>query len=165
MDLNCSRHYIQCQHWILGHLSDNFFFMFIMATNLIFVSGKKKNTKNPILDGCRFVLDRKRNDSSYWKCALLFKYLRQCDLIEEYRIENSPVMASPRWEPWLLPPVEEVERVWITLKPHTLSPLVGQVSAKFRTYCRTNVHCPCRTNAWLPQNCFLLYLKGEYSSM
>ena len=38
--------------------------------NLIFVSDKKKNTENPILDGCRFVLDRKRNDSSYWKCAL-----------------------------------------------------------------------------------------------
>ena len=47
-----------------------FIFIFIMATNLIFVSGKKKNTENPILDGCRFVLDRKRNDSSYWKCAL-----------------------------------------------------------------------------------------------
>ena len=47
-----------------------FIFIFIMATNLIFVSGKKKNTENPILDGCRFVPDRKRNDSSYWKCAL-----------------------------------------------------------------------------------------------
>ena len=78
--------------------SSTSFFMFIMATNLIFVSGKK-NTENPILDGCRFVLDRKRNDYSYWKCILLFKYIRQCDLIEEYRIENSPVMASPRWEP------------------------------------------------------------------
>ena len=62
-------------------------------------------------------------------------------------------------------PVEEVERVWITLKPHTLSPLVEQMSAKCRTDCRTNVHCPFRTNARLPQNCFLLYLKGEYSSM
>ena len=47
-----------------------FIFIFIMATNLIFVSGKKKNTENHILDGCRFFLDRKRNDSSYWKCAL-----------------------------------------------------------------------------------------------
>ena len=41
-----------------------------MAINLIFVHGRKKNAENPILDGYRFLLDKTKNDATYWKCSL-----------------------------------------------------------------------------------------------
>ena len=28
-----------------------------------------RGTENPLLDGYRFVLDKKSNDTTYWKCA------------------------------------------------------------------------------------------------
>ena len=40
-----------------------------MATNLQFVPGRKKDTENPVLNGYRFVIDKRRDDSCYWKCA------------------------------------------------------------------------------------------------
>ena len=49
---------------VLKPYSSSSFFIFIMAINLIFVTDKKKNSENPILDGCRFVRDRTRNDST-----------------------------------------------------------------------------------------------------
>ena len=40
-----------------------------MAANLQFVPGRKKDTENPILNGFRYVLDKRRDDTSYWKCS------------------------------------------------------------------------------------------------
>ena len=40
-----------------------------MATNLQFIPGRNKGTENPLLDGYRFVLDKKSNDTAYWKCS------------------------------------------------------------------------------------------------
>ena len=41
-----------------------------MATDLVFVPGRNKGSENPVLNGYRYILDKKKNDSSYWKCAL-----------------------------------------------------------------------------------------------
>ena len=41
-----------------------------MATDLVFVPGRNKGSENPVLNGNRYTLDKKKNDSSYWKCAL-----------------------------------------------------------------------------------------------
>ena len=41
-----------------------------MATDLVFVPGCNKGSENPVLNGYRYILDKKKNDSSYWKCAL-----------------------------------------------------------------------------------------------
>ena len=41
-----------------------------MATNLQFVPGRNSGSGNPILNGFRFILNRKKDDSVYWKCAL-----------------------------------------------------------------------------------------------
>ena len=41
-----------------------------MATDLVFVPGRNKGSENPVLNGNRYILDKKKNDSSYWKCAL-----------------------------------------------------------------------------------------------
>ena len=40
-----------------------------MAANLQFVPGRKKDTENPILNGFRYVLDKRRDDTFYWKCS------------------------------------------------------------------------------------------------
>ena len=54
----------------MHHISHRHFYFLVMANNLIFVPGRKKNTENPILDGYRFVMDKKKNDATYWKCSL-----------------------------------------------------------------------------------------------
>ena len=41
-----------------------------MATDLSFVPGRNAGSENPILNGFRFILNRKKNESTYWKCAL-----------------------------------------------------------------------------------------------
>ena len=38
-----------------------------MATNLMFVPERTKDTENPVHNGYRFVIDKRRDDSSYWK--------------------------------------------------------------------------------------------------
>ena len=40
-----------------------------MANNIHFVPATKKGHENPVLNGFRYVLDRKRDDKSYWKCC------------------------------------------------------------------------------------------------
>ena len=40
-----------------------------MATNLRFVPGRRKDSENPILDGFRFVIDKRKNDTCYWRCS------------------------------------------------------------------------------------------------
>ena len=41
-----------------------------MATNLELVPGRKASSENPILNGYRFILNRRKDESTYWKCAL-----------------------------------------------------------------------------------------------
>ena len=41
-----------------------------MATDLSFVPGRNAGSENPILNGFRFILNRKKNESSYWKVPL-----------------------------------------------------------------------------------------------
>ena len=40
-----------------------------MATNLQFIPGRKQGSENPILNGFRYVFDKRSNDTSYWKCS------------------------------------------------------------------------------------------------
>jgi hypothetical protein len=40
-----------------------------MAANLHFVPGGKNDTENHILNSFRYVLDKRRDDTSYWKCS------------------------------------------------------------------------------------------------
>ena len=48
----------------------------------------------------------------------LFKHLQQCDLVEEYKIENSPVRQNfAMMGAIAFVPVTEVDRVWRYLKP------------------------------------------------
>ena len=41
-----------------------------MAINLQFVPARKKGSENPVLNGYRYTIDKRRGDSSYWKCSL-----------------------------------------------------------------------------------------------
>ena len=40
-----------------------------MATNLQFIPGRKKDTENPVLNGYRYVIDKRRDGNCYWKCT------------------------------------------------------------------------------------------------
>ena len=48
-------------------------FTSVMAYNLEFVPGRSSGSENPILDGHRFILNRRKENSVYWKCAQ-FRY-------------------------------------------------------------------------------------------
>ena len=41
-----------------------------MPTTVTFVPGRKKNQRNPVIDGHRFTKDRSRNGNTYYKCTL-----------------------------------------------------------------------------------------------
>ncbi|KAL5250409.1 hypothetical protein ACHWQZ_G016217 [Mnemiopsis leidyi] len=41
-----------------------------MAANLQFVPGRNSGSQNPILNGFRFILNRRKDDATYWKCSL-----------------------------------------------------------------------------------------------
>ena len=42
----------------------------MMATDLSFVPGRNARSENPTLNGFRFILNIKKNEPTYWKCAL-----------------------------------------------------------------------------------------------
>ena len=46
-----------------------------IASNLQFIPGKNRGTQNPVLDGFRYVVDKKKNDTTYWKC---FQFRKGC---------------------------------------------------------------------------------------
>ena len=41
-----------------------------MATDLLFITGRSAGSENPMLNGFRYILNRNKNDTVYWKCAL-----------------------------------------------------------------------------------------------
>ena len=51
-----------------------------MATNLQFIRGRKESSENPALNGFRwrYVLDKRRVHTSYWKCSEFRKGCRSC---------------------------------------------------------------------------------------
>ena len=73
----------------------------------------------------------------------LLKHLRQCDLIEEYRIENSPVRDGfAKMGALAFVPVEEVERVWRNLKPLLPADMVSFISYFESTWVGTSTTSP-----------------------
>ena len=73
----------------------------------------------------------------------LLKHLRQCDLIEEYRIENSPVRDGfAKMGALAFVHVEEVERVWRTLKPLLPADMVSFISYFESTWVGTSTTSP-----------------------
>ena len=65
-----------------------------MATNLQFVPGRNAGSENPILNGYRFILNRKKDDSVYWKCAL-FRTGCSARITTVDKQLMSPVPAQP----------------------------------------------------------------------
>ena len=87
----------------------------------------------------------------------LMKHLRQCDLIEEYRIENSPVrdgfakMGDLAFFP--------VERVWRNLKPLLPADLVSFISYFESTWVGTSTTSPLFSHdMWNQHNASLMLI-------
>ena len=84
----------------------------------------------------------RRGCNFHFKQSLL-KHLRQCDLIEEYRIENSPVRDGfAKMGALAFVPVEEVERVWRNLKPLLPADMVSFISYFESTWVGTSTTSP-----------------------
>ena len=61
-----------------------------MATNLQFIPGRKKDTENPVLNGYRYVIDKRRDGNCYWKCTDFRKGCRALITTEDKQLA-SPV--------------------------------------------------------------------------
>ena len=112
-----------------------------MATDLSFVPGRNAGSENPILNGFRFILNRKKNDSTYWKCALfrtgcsarittVDKQLVSPVPVHSHEVqhaENTVHIAMMGAIAFV--PVDEVEQTWRHLKP-----LIPSDMESFATY-------------------------------
>ena len=65
-----------------------------MATDLHFIPGRTKSSENPVLNGYRFVSDKKGADNTvYWRCKSYRTHSCSARMVTSYKRLTSPVLS------------------------------------------------------------------------